>query len=304
MTPAGMVLDGTVDFIENAPVQSTSADVDGDGVTNEIPVSIVDFMEFYLLNYFKPAIGKPSVEATLGRILFTQVGLHELSRPEPDDRPRPARCRPRDRSQSGAGQSVQQHVRDRHLAGRPQSRSTRGSGRNDGRATGRATSGANSFLVRNFFADFKRHDLGPNFHERNYVNFVAQVSGVRSRAGRTAAGRAPARSALQLRDTAHHGTAMGRRRYPALRSRRPQRHFGATSFGVTVARRNRARNNFVSLPGLAQGFLIDVLADARAVRAGRHRLDAGAGETGDSGLPQIDHGAIALSAIFRTAGPE
>jgi hypothetical protein len=25
-----------------------------------------------------------------------------------------------------------------------------------------------SFVVRNFFADMKRHDLGPNFHERNY----------------------------------------------------------------------------------------------------------------------------------------
>src|SRR5262249_53263864 len=24
------------------------------------------------------------------------------------------------------------------------------------------------FLVRNIFTDFKRHDLGPNFHERNY----------------------------------------------------------------------------------------------------------------------------------------
>jgi hypothetical protein len=25
-----------------------------------------------------------------------------------------------------------------------------------------------SFEVKNIFADFKRHDLGPNFHERNY----------------------------------------------------------------------------------------------------------------------------------------
>ena len=24
------------------------------------------------------------------------------------------------------------------------------------------------FLVQNIFTDFKRHDLGPNFHERNY----------------------------------------------------------------------------------------------------------------------------------------
>jgi hypothetical protein len=23
------------------------------------------------------------------------------------------------------------------------------------------------FVVRNIFTDFKRHDLGPNFHERN-----------------------------------------------------------------------------------------------------------------------------------------
>jgi hypothetical protein len=26
----------------------------------------------------------------------------------------------------------------------------------------------NSFTVRNFYADLKRHDLGPNFYERNY----------------------------------------------------------------------------------------------------------------------------------------
>jgi hypothetical protein len=28
---------------------------DGDGAANEIPVSLVDYFEFYLLNYFKPA---------------------------------------------------------------------------------------------------------------------------------------------------------------------------------------------------------------------------------------------------------
>ena len=27
---------------------------------------------------------------------------------------------------------------------------------------------ADPFLVRNIFTDFKRHDLGPGFHERNY----------------------------------------------------------------------------------------------------------------------------------------
>ena len=53
VTPAGMVLDGDDDTIEAPPVTSENHDNDGDGVTNEIPLAIVDHMEFYLLNYFK-----------------------------------------------------------------------------------------------------------------------------------------------------------------------------------------------------------------------------------------------------------
>jgi hypothetical protein len=55
-TPAGMVLDGSLDQIEAPPTDSELADPDHDGVANEIPTSLVDFMEFYLLNYFKPAV--------------------------------------------------------------------------------------------------------------------------------------------------------------------------------------------------------------------------------------------------------
>ncbi|MGH7936873.1 MAG: di-heme oxidoredictase family protein, partial [Bryobacteraceae bacterium] len=32
----------------------------------------------------------------------------------------------------------------------------------------------NPFLVRNIFTDFKRHDLGPNFYERNYDGTLQQ----------------------------------------------------------------------------------------------------------------------------------
>ena len=53
-TPSGMVLDGTKDAIEAPPVNSVGHDGDEDGVANEIPVALVDHMEFYLLNYFKP----------------------------------------------------------------------------------------------------------------------------------------------------------------------------------------------------------------------------------------------------------
>jgi hypothetical protein len=45
-TPSGMVLDGQADKIEAAPVGSPTTDGDFDEVPDEIPVSIVDFMEF------------------------------------------------------------------------------------------------------------------------------------------------------------------------------------------------------------------------------------------------------------------
>src|ERR1041384_7142360 len=50
-----MLLDGARDKVEAPPTTSTLEDADGDGIANEIPTSIVDYMEFYLLNYFKPA---------------------------------------------------------------------------------------------------------------------------------------------------------------------------------------------------------------------------------------------------------
>ena len=58
-TPSGMVLDGSLDKLEAPPrTDDPATDPDGDGVANEIPTSLVDFMEFYLLNYFKPATGE------------------------------------------------------------------------------------------------------------------------------------------------------------------------------------------------------------------------------------------------------
>ena len=55
-----MVLDGRTDRIEVAFEQDATTDGDGDGVFNEIPISIVDFMEFYLLHYFKAGTGEQS----------------------------------------------------------------------------------------------------------------------------------------------------------------------------------------------------------------------------------------------------
>ena len=41
---------------------------------NEIPESIVDHMEFYLLNYFKPGTYEQTRDAQDGRRIFDQIG--------------------------------------------------------------------------------------------------------------------------------------------------------------------------------------------------------------------------------------
>ena len=58
-TPTGMVLDGSKDVVKTGIAKTDGEDPDGDGIQNEIPTSLVDHMEFYLFNYFKPGIISP-----------------------------------------------------------------------------------------------------------------------------------------------------------------------------------------------------------------------------------------------------
>lgn len=160
LTPSGMLLQGTVDDIETPPVNSEAQDADGDGVTNEIPVSIVDFMEFYLLNYFKPAIGRQSKESNLGRVVFNQIGCANCHVPnlginydrrvaDVETVYDPAQGNPFNLLFATAS-TLFNAVEDD--SGFPSIKEPQG----------------NPFVVRNFFADLKRHDLGPNFHEREF----------------------------------------------------------------------------------------------------------------------------------------
>jgi cytochrome c2 len=173
VTPSGLVLDGTVDSIEAPPVTgSNGLDPDGDGVINEIPVSIVDFMEFYLLNYFKPATSIPpdrASEITAGRALFTQVGCANCHVPSLTI------------NQDRRVADVETTFSDFN----PGDGSTATDGDPINRLFATATTrfvtvddpppdpplknpSMQSFVVQNFFADLKRHDLGPNFWERNF----------------------------------------------------------------------------------------------------------------------------------------
>lgn len=170
VTPSGMVLDGDLDDIEvTANGDDPNGDQDGDGVTNEIPTSIIDFMEFYLLHYFKAGTrdnGDSDIDS--GRSLFTQLGCATCHIPNltinRDRRVADVETTfARDDIPRADGLRANPFV---HLAAVATPFFT---AVNDG--SGHPTlkrPNFGSFLVRNIFTDFKRHDLGLNFHEINY----------------------------------------------------------------------------------------------------------------------------------------
>jgi hypothetical protein len=171
LTPSGMLLDGRADKIEMAPVGSPTTDGDFVEVPDEIPTSIVDFMEFYLLNYFKPATGQQTAATLAGRAVFTQIGCptcHVATLTINRDRRAadlettfdPVQGNPFNRLFSVGTIRLQNGL----------------AGTDDfsGFPTLKLPAGQ-PFVVNNIFADFKRHDLGPNLHERNYEGTFTQL---------------------------------------------------------------------------------------------------------------------------------
>src|SRR5258708_2614949 len=151
VTPSGMVLDGTKDKISAPP----TSDVNG----NEVDPAIVDHLEFYLLNYFKPAHDAQNATIDHGRQVFARIGCascHMQSFTINHDR-RVADVETVSDTTKGIFNSLfatatplVQTVND-----------------NSGYPPLKLPAG-NSFAVNDIFTDFKRHDLGPNFYERNW----------------------------------------------------------------------------------------------------------------------------------------
>ncbi len=159
VTPAGMVLDGTLDRVEAPPVANPSFNPDGIVAGSEVPTALVDHLEFYLLNYFKPATYKQSQVTVMGKRTFREIGCASCHVPD------------------------LQIDRDRRVADVDTVYDPKRGIFNNLFAT--ATPLVNSvadgsaypplkkpklqpFLVTNIFTDFKRHDLGPSFYERNW----------------------------------------------------------------------------------------------------------------------------------------
>ncbi|GJL49301.1 MAG: hypothetical protein NPIRA01_05280 [Nitrospirales bacterium] len=163
-TPSGMVLDGSIDAIEAPPVSSESDDSDLDGVANEIPVSLIDYLEFYLLNYFKPAIHRENSRVRTGRKLFQQiqcVSCHVPSLIVERDR-RVADVETKYQAQKGSFNQL-------YAVATPLVQATPNSGNPPVKKPMEKR-----FIVNNIFADFKRHDLGSNFWERNFDGTITK----------------------------------------------------------------------------------------------------------------------------------
>ncbi len=165
VTPSGLLLSGSIDAYEAPPTSNPAADPDSDGVVNEVPTSLVDNMEFYLLNYFKPGRGRESQDTVDGERLMHFIGCttchvqdlvidHDRRVADVDVKFDPVRS-------------------NRVFNGFFATATPLFSPANDGTGLPALKQAIGSaFKVERIFADFKRHDLGKGFHERNFDGSV------------------------------------------------------------------------------------------------------------------------------------
>jgi hypothetical protein len=158
-TPAGMVLDGSLDHVEAPPIANPTFEPDGNVSGNEVPTALVDYLEFYLLNYFKPATYEQTAVTRHGLKTFRDIGCASCHVPDlPIEHDRRV-------ADVETAYDEERGILNRLFATATPLFDTvpDGSG-----FPPLKKPGLQPFLVRNIFTDFKRHDLGPNFYERNW----------------------------------------------------------------------------------------------------------------------------------------
>lgn len=151
-TPSGLVLDPAADQFLGPPPCAENTVCDASNMVNEFPASLVDMEEFYLLNYFSPG----TYEQKNNTIRDGVQAFNHM----------------------GCGTCHIQNLqinRDRRVADVSTVYDPLHGGFNSmfasvtpfftTNAGGVKTPSMKPYLVQNIFTDFKRHDLGPNYHE-------------------------------------------------------------------------------------------------------------------------------------------
>jgi Di-haem oxidoreductase, putative peroxidase len=266
VTPAGMVLDGSIDSIEAPPTEDPNADPDQDGVLNEIPTSLVDHMEFYFLNYFKPAIYERTQDTDHGRRVFERSGCTSCHIPDlliEHDR-RVGDVETAFDTNRGIFNNLFSTV-----TGLFTSR-TDGTGFPDLKLPN-----MQPFLVKNIFTDFKRHDLGPNFYERNYDGTIRREFLTRPLWGVGSTG-----------PYGHDGRSVNLTEVIL-------RHGGEAS---------SARDSFARLSASDQSSVIAFLNSLILFPPDDTASNLDPGDPLATGYPQFGHGSIRLTVLFNNPG--
>ena len=261
-TPSGMVLDGSTDQIERPQATDELSDPDNDGKTNEVPTSIVDHMEFYLLNYFKPATYEQTNETERGRETFKAIGCAQCHIPDLQIR--------KDRRVADVETTYDPDrgiFNDLFATATPLFTSVND---RDIFPNWKKPNGG-SFLVKNIFTDLKRHDVGPSFYERNYDGtmrtqiMTTPLWGVGSTPPYGHDGRSVNLAEVILR---HGGEALDQ------------------------------RNAFASLNTNKKRDLLDFLNSLIIFPPDDTASNLDPGNRGALGFPQNGHGSIKLGALF------
>jgi hypothetical protein len=262
VTPSGMVLDGSLDRVEAPPVPNPGLDPNGNVPGAELPTAVVDYIEFYLLNYFRPALTQQTPFTRLGLMKFEAIGCASCHVPDlPLDRDRRvADVATRFDPQRGVfnrlfatATTLVRRVDD--LSGFPPLQEPN----------------LQRFVVRNIFTDFRRHDLGPTFYERNWdgtlqTEFMTRALwGVGSRAVYGHDGRSITLEDVILR---HGGEAQA------------------------------ARDAFAALSAENQAAIIDFLRTLVLFPPDDTASNLDPGDPTKPNFPQFGHGSVKLGALF------
>jgi CxxC motif-containing protein (DUF1111 family) len=234
-----------------------------------VPESIVDHLEFYLLNYFKPATYRESATTRLGRRTFDRIGCASCHVPdlviERDRRVADVETR-YDPSWKGLNGLFA-------IATGAFSESDDGSGYP---TLKRAQGGR--FIVRDIYADFKRHDLGPSFHERNFVTTGANYAESMQREFMTE----PLWGVGSTAPYGHDGRSINLREVIL-------RHGGEAL---------EARQGFAALPPGLQDAVVGFLQTLVLFPPDDTASNLNPGDPSYTGYPQLGHGSIFLAGLF------
>jgi hypothetical protein len=262
VTLSGMVLDGSLDKIEAPPVANPSFEANGNVSGSEVPTAVVDYLEFYLMNYFKPATYKQTPATHRGLKTLQQIGCtscHVQNLALARDR--------RIADVETVYDSERGNLNHLFATATPLILThSDGSGFPDLK-----TPKLLPFLVENIFTDFKRHDLGSNFYERNWDGSMQEEFLTRALWGVGSKG-----------IFGHDGRSINLEEVIL-------RHGGEAQ---------RARDSFANLDVEKQQDVLEFLKSLVLFPPDDTASNLDPGDRGTQNFPQYSHGSIKLTVLF------